>query len=78
MTGRLNPDQEARRIGSAYVFAADLIEAGNRPGDGIRWRPFVRREDAIYELARLGYVLVEDGANHDPLLRRFFAAKVSE
>jgi len=61
-------------IRRAHVFATDLIEAGVRPGfNGIRWRPFTRREIVKTELARLGYELCEDGANHDPRLRVFFA-----
>jgi hypothetical protein len=62
-----------------YVFAADLIEAGRIPGfGGLRWRPFVRRDDVKAELARLGYELCEDGANHDPRLRVFFAVELKE
>jgi hypothetical protein len=76
MTAPLLPDQKEHRAEDRRdEFIDALILAGNSTGSGIRWQPFQVRKDVAAELARLGYELCEDGANHNPKLRRFFAMK---
>lgn len=71
----MSPRTESRRAQRAYEFARALIDAGETSGfHALKWRPFIARVDVEAELRVRGYELVEDGANHDPTLRRFFAA----
>lgn len=69
----MNPRHQAR-IAS---FCDVLYAAGKSPGSGVRWPPFVARADVIAELAKRDWILCEDGANHDPKLRRFFATEAN-
>lgn len=78
MSERLHPGQkEGRAEERLFNFVNALIQAGVRPygGNGIRWQPFQVRAIVEAELATLGFDLCEDGAVHDPKLRRFYAAK---
>lgn len=75
MTAPLHPGQKEGRAEERLVdFVDELIRAGIRTGSGVPWKPFLRREIVKEELARHGFELCEDGANHNPRLRRFFAA----
>lgn len=49
-------------------FAQDLIDTKR----GIIWRPFVKKEDVRAELFARGYELIEDGADWNPALLRFY------
>lgn len=51
------------------AFAQELIDTKR----GKKWRPFISREDVRVELFARGYELIEDGADWNPLLLRFYA-----
>jgi hypothetical protein len=75
MTVPLHPGQkEGRAEERLFDFIDALVQAGHSSGSGLRWQPFQVRKTVEAELAKLGLELCEDGANHDPKLRRFFAA----
>jgi hypothetical protein len=63
------------RYRNIISFCDDLVFAGQKVGgNGCQWRPFISRKAVKEELEFRGYELCEDGANHDPSLKRYFAS----
>jgi hypothetical protein len=65
---------ESGRKSRVNLFVDALIRSGDDAKDGLEWAAFVGRSDVETELASRVFELCEDGANHNPNLRRFFAA----
>lgn len=61
--------ERTMRLEKVRAFAQELIDTRR----GLRWRPFIRREDVRVELFARGYELIEDGDDWNPLLLRFYA-----
>lgn len=69
-----DPNGDAKHL-RVSDFCDALLQAGKAVnGSGlIRWRPFLSRAAVERELERRGQELIEECANHDPTLKRFFA-----
>jgi hypothetical protein len=56
------------------AFCHALVAAGEKPGSGaIPWKRFMSRSRVERALAACGLELIEECADHDPTLKRFFA-----
>lgn len=68
-----DPNGDARRVSD---FCDALALAANDTRGGLCWRPFIARSAVERELKRRGLELCEEGSDHDPRLKRYFAMKI--